>query len=904
MACAGTAQAQAPTAGSVTTTVAANSTANAIALALSGGTATSVAVASQPSHGTATASGTSITYTPAPGYFGSDSFTYTAANTSGTSAPATVTITVPAIILTPSPASGALPGATVGTAYSQTLTTSGGASPYTYSATGLPPGVILSTGGVLSGTPTAAGSYTVSVSIADANGTAGSASYTIAVAAQPPVANAVSTTVAANSSANPITLSITGGTATSVAVASQPSHGTATASGTSITYTPAPGYFGSDSFTYTAANTSGTSAPATVTITVPAIILTPSPASGALPGATVGTAYSQTLTTSGGASPYTYSATGLPPGVILSTGGVLSGTPTAAGSYTVNVSIADANGTAGSASYTIAVAPTHTVFGFTPPAGTLPSAMAGEPYQQAISAAGGSGMKIYSVASGSFPDGMILNVSTGALNGPLKPNTEGDYSFTIAVTDSSGATSSASYTLKVKPRAVTVTDKAVTLAPGDAPPNVYLNEGATGGPFVMAEIGRVTPADAGTAQIIEGEVAALDDVRPKGFYLKFTPNPLFTGSATIDYTLTSALGISNTGVVSYTVALDRQAVAGEANRVVRDFVGARQSLLANHVKEPGLIERHLANRSGERATLRIAPSGNGVGVSLATSTTQLAAARRVGDPAIGDQPMPLFNFWFEGTILAHKQGGSAGRADTLIGPDNGGTNDNNGWGTFSLLSAGADYLVTSNMLLGLAVHSDRMTDPGNGTHVEGTGMLTGPYASIRLAPSLYLDASLLYGRSWNDVDLGAFGGSFDTTRLMATTKLEGLLSYGPLTFRPSVKLSYLTEKVDDFDVGNDVARVAVEGFTQDDLRASAGLRASYRIVLDNGWRLSPEVGGRVGVFSSSRSNAYDNGLFGTVEAGFSIAGIDAWTLSALGTFDVQEEGTTAVGARMGLAIPF
>ncbi|PTT48993.1 IPT/TIG domain-containing protein, partial [Aeromonas sp. HMWF014] len=47
-----------------------------------------------------------------------------------------------------------------------------------------------------------------------------------------PIAGPVSTTVAANSSANPITLNISGGAASSVAVASAASHGTASASGT------------------------------------------------------------------------------------------------------------------------------------------------------------------------------------------------------------------------------------------------------------------------------------------------------------------------------------------------------------------------------------------------------------------------------------------------------------------------------------------------------------------------------------------------------------------------------------------------------------------------------------------------------------------------------------------------
>uniref|UniRef100_UPI0035BF0FFF beta strand repeat-containing protein n=1 Tax=Pseudomonas protegens TaxID=380021 RepID=UPI0035BF0FFF len=255
-----------PTVGPVSATVAANSSANPITLSLSGGAASSVAVATAASHGTATASGTSITYTPTAGYSGSDSFTYTATNASGTSSPATVTITVsaPTLAITPT----TLPDGIQGTAYNQTVTATGGTTPYTYaiSAGSLPAGLSLNTSsGVISGTPTVSGTFNLTVTATDANSATGSRAYTLQINGLPPVANAVSATVAANSSANPITLNITGGAASSVAIATAASHGTATASGTSITYTPTAGYSGSDSFTYTATNASGTSSPATVT---------------------------------------------------------------------------------------------------------------------------------------------------------------------------------------------------------------------------------------------------------------------------------------------------------------------------------------------------------------------------------------------------------------------------------------------------------------------------------------------------------------------------------------------------------------------------------------------------------------------------------------------------------------
>src|SRR5207247_9801427 len=59
----------------------------------------------------------------------------------------------------------------VGTAYKQTITASGGMEPYTFavSSGNLPAGLTLS-GGVLSGTPTASGAFSFSVTATDAAG--------------------------------------------------------------------------------------------------------------------------------------------------------------------------------------------------------------------------------------------------------------------------------------------------------------------------------------------------------------------------------------------------------------------------------------------------------------------------------------------------------------------------------------------------------------------------------------------------------------------------------------------------------------------------------------------------------------------------------------------------------------
>ena len=58
-----------------------------------------------------------------------------------------------------------------------------------------------------------------------------------------------------------------------------------------------------------------------------------------LPAGTVGTAYSQTLTATGETGPFSFSVSSgsLPPGLTLSSEGVISGTPTAAGSFSFTV---------------------------------------------------------------------------------------------------------------------------------------------------------------------------------------------------------------------------------------------------------------------------------------------------------------------------------------------------------------------------------------------------------------------------------------------------------------------------------------------------------------------------------------------------------------------------------------
>jgi type VI secretion system secreted protein VgrG len=86
-------------------------------------------------------------------------------------------------------------------------------------------------------------------------------------------------------------------------------------------------------------------------------VITISPAT--LPTGFVGVPYSQTLTPSGGTAPYvfTVAAGTLPPGLTLTPGGVLSGTPTAQGTFPVTIRATDAHGCVADRPYSILVVP-------------------------------------------------------------------------------------------------------------------------------------------------------------------------------------------------------------------------------------------------------------------------------------------------------------------------------------------------------------------------------------------------------------------------------------------------------------------------------------------------------------------------------------------------------------------
>jgi hypothetical protein len=271
-------------------------------------------------------------------------------------------------------------------------------------------------------------------------------------------------------------------------------------------------------FVFTVVGGSGAPAPTPTPAPQPALQIT----TASLQKATVGASYTATLAAAGGGNlTWTLSAGSLPTGLTLGSNGVLSGTPTGAGGYTftvrvdgggrsaskqlglvvvdkltvsapadqtwevrrpLQIAIAAKGGTPGYGWKVTGTLPENTGFignqgngstsylrGVPAQAGTFPIVLAvtvapklqittfsvtrarvGKRYRLALASAGGVGDTSWTRAVGSLPVGLNLNADTGVISG--KPRASGTFRFTIVVTDSLEAKAAMTYSLKVQRR--------------------------------------------------------------------------------------------------------------------------------------------------------------------------------------------------------------------------------------------------------------------------------------------------------------------------------------------------------------------------------------------------------------------------------------------------------------------
>jgi uncharacterized protein (TIGR03437 family) len=419
-----------------------------------------------------------------------------------------------------------LPGGTVGRPYGPvTLVATGGSGRYTWSAVQLPAGLTLTAGGVLSGTPSVSGSFTVLVDIAD------NASHVSVTALVLTVFQPLSVTAASLPNGivkqpyGPVTLSATGGSGVySWSAAGAPTGLTISAAGVLKGTPTAAGPF---SLTATVTDTAASvSASNTFSITIlPSLSITTS----ALPNGTAGMTYGPaTMAAAGGSGKYAWSVSGAPPGLSMSAAGVLSGTPTAAGPFSVTATVTDTttNFTA-SQTYAVAIAFAPLTLGGPANAGGFAPGMG---ISAAYTATGGKSP--YAWSAHGLPGGLALNVSTGALTGAIAQ--PGNYSFEIEVTDSQPVSASIGVSLFVLGVGIT------SLPSGTVNVAYTQTLSATGGspPYTWSVTGGALPTglSLATSGVLTGTPTAAGTLPPAGLTSTFSVS-VTSGGVTVSQAL-------------------------------------------------------------------------------------------------------------------------------------------------------------------------------------------------------------------------------------------------------------------------------------------------------------------------------------------------------------------------------
>ena len=392
----------------------------------------------------------------------------------------------------------------VGKTYSTQLTLTGGVAPYTWSvASGggtLPTGVTLSAAGVLSGTPASSGFYSFTAEVTDTEPSPQVATKVLTFTVYN--ALAITTTSLPGGSLHNVyattTLQFTGGTTPvtwSLASGSLPAGLSLSTAGV-ISGTPTA--TGTSTFTVQLADSSIPQQVVTATYSITIVLSTLAITTTSLPQGTVGTAYSASLLYSGGNPPVTWALAGgsgpLPANLAISSAGVISGTPTTAGTYPITVQATDttpASVTQALSITIVALAPL-TISTTTVPAGNI-----GTAYSTTFVATGGAVPYTWSIASGTLPQGLSLAGSTGVLSGT--PLNAGSFVFTVQVKDSEATpvTTSRQFTLTIGTTLTVGTNNSQLSGPYAFLVNGFGFGSNSGAVYGFAELGSLSANGAG-----------------------------------------------------------------------------------------------------------------------------------------------------------------------------------------------------------------------------------------------------------------------------------------------------------------------------------------------------------------------------------------------------------------------
>lgn len=633
-------------------------------------------------------------------------------------------------------------------------------------------------------------------------------------------------------------------------------------------------FYGSSIFSVLITDANGTAYSASYRIDVPLAPVSVSPS--VLPAAKQGEPYSQMLVASGGLAPYSFVSLGggtcsgtpsgsvgcanfvttglpqhLPPGLRMEANGLITGTPTAPGNYSILVAVLD-NGWAGpigsgywgEISYAgIGLKGWHRVelriephvLTLSPEA--LPKGRVGAPYDVQFSTS--NGVAPYTYLGLDLPKGLSLS-ETGRLTGT--PTATSDATIFITSTESGQRRAQVGKYIRLTIEQGATAPSLSVNAMAGVPVRVMLTDGAAGGPFTAANVVSLSPSNAGTTSIAQTGSGA--DAR---FELTYTPDAYFSGVATLRYTLNAGAATSSPATITFNVVArpdptqDAEvrgllnAQADSARRFANSQIGNfQQRLTRTHgsgdsggfssslglaiSQDCAQIDSPIAGPTCDRP--RSAPDAAGIAGS---------SERVDGHGAPAAEGAGAFGLWTAGTIRRGDRDGRNGAAGTDFESDG--------------VSLGADYRYGEAFVFGggLGYGRDDSDIGVHGSRSRARALTLALYASYAPGETYFLDGLLGYQhlsfdlRRYVSANGNFVHGSRDGGQWFGSISAGADLKRGDLQFTPYVRVDVARASLDAYsERGDPIYALAQDALDVETTTGSLGLRLDFERKTDWG----------------------------------------------------------------------
>ncbi|MGD9740179.1 MAG: autotransporter domain-containing protein [Bauldia sp.] len=310
-----------------------------------------------------------------------------------------------------------------------------------------------------------------------------------------------------------------------------------------------------------------------------------------------------------------------------------------------------------------------------------------------------------------------------------------------------------------------------------------------------------------------------------------------------DRTATIELEAGETIVCTFT----NTEVAGRTAAIIENFIANR----ANTLMEAGPSLKYFLDRFNGRAggcsgSPLLTPEGLPV---TWTGSCQLATLDA------------RLSFWIEATFERYRQGGEGDLVE----------------GRVRMFQGGLDYLFGDRLILGITALIDgaQEVSTDRGYRVEGLGWMAGPYGAARLGDNIIFDAKILWGTSENDIHpFLNYTDVYHTTRWLATARLGGEHTYGPVIVRPEMEFVYFRETQREYVDQNGIT-IPEQVFSRG--RLTFGPEIAIPLVRPNGTTIEPFMTFQ-GVWDITASQ-----LSARLEGGFRVTDGDGMSFQLMGT---------------------